>query len=178
MHTIASPLATLLSLMMAMTSLSASACDLSCWLHVAHSNCPIADPRAAPRVVEVSSAPRMSSHHCGSLVGTHAADIREHSVPSATGTRLALVKYSPQNAPRVTAGGYPGTFSSCTQEAYCQPSVSTFPAKIDSSQTVSFQAADVSILIPFSPSTSRSGNLESPPSEGLAADCPLANLRL
>jgi hypothetical protein len=180
MRTIANPLAILLSFLMATTSLSASACDLSCWLHVAHSSCPIAGPRTASKIVAVSSMPvgtSMSSHHCGSLAGIRTADAREHSVPSATGTPLALVKYSTQTAPTMNAGDGPGMFSSCTQEAYCQPSVSTFPRKIDSSQTVS-QAAEIRILSRVSPLTLRSGTLESPPSGVLAADCPLTNLRI
>jgi hypothetical protein len=181
MPIVASPLAILLSVLMAATSLSASVCDLSCWLHVAHS-CLIASSTAAPKVVAVTSTPpatSMTPHHCRSLMGTRTPNTSRNSVRQATGMPLPLEKPSHRTAARMNAGGDPGTFSSCTQEACNQRSAIRFPSRADKSQTVPAHLAEIRIVSSFNPSpTSRSRRLESPPSEVLTVGSPLTTLRI
>jgi hypothetical protein len=179
MRTIASPLATLLSLLMATTSLAASACDLSCWLHVEHSDCPIAGSLSADKAVAATSAPAgtpMTPHHCGSMIASRTSSGSAHSVLSSTAIPTLLVRHS--RRPESPRG--PWTFSSCTREECGERSAFTLPSKADRSQTVSSYSTEIRFLSSFNPRpTSRSKRLESPPSEASAADCsPLTTLRI
>jgi hypothetical protein len=179
MRIIASPLAALLSLLMATTSLAASACDLSCWLNTAHSDCPITGSPTAPKAVAVTSTPAGASvtpHHCGSTSASRTSNASGHSASSSTAIRSLLVRHSRQPE----APGAPRTFSSCTQEDCSERSAFTFPSKADRSQTVSSHSTEISFLCSFTPRPrSRSRRLESPPSEVSAVDySPLTTLRI
>jgi hypothetical protein len=179
MRTIASPLATLLSLMMATTSLAASACGLSCWLNTAHSDCPITGSPSAPKAVAVTSTPAGASvtpHHCGSTIASRTSNASGHSASSSTAAPTLLVRHSRQpESPSV-----PRTFSSCTQENCVERSAFTLFSKADSSQTVSSHSTQIRFLSSFNlRPTSRSRKLESPPSEVSAPDYfPLTALRI
>lgn len=113
---IASPLSILLSLLLTMTSVPASACDLSCWLHLAHSDCHITG-LSFPEAGGIKSKPPamdMQSHHCGSSIGSRASDaVPSRSEPSLTGILI------------VDAGSLRSkTASSCAQDRCRQPSAS------------------------------------------------------
>jgi hypothetical protein len=179
MRTFASPLAALLSLLMATTSLSASACDLSCWLHEAHSSCPIASSRAAAKAVAATSTPAGTSitpHHCGGMIASRTSSGSAHSVLSSTAIPALLVRHS--RRPESPSG--PWTFSSCPREDCGERSAFTFPSKADRSQTVAWHSTETRFLSSFnSRPRSRYRRLESPPSEVSAADCsPLTTLRI
>jgi len=172
---IASPLATLLSVIVATTSISASACDLSCWLHLADSECHIAGSYTSlkSRTVESKpSVPEMKSHHCGRSIGPHAARTyagdaaRSHFASSATGMH---------------GEGSEGsrTVSSCTQEECRKPSASTSPPQRNSSQTDSSPAEEIGILNLFSFTVnSEQTRLERPPSGISAPDRLTTSLRI
>jgi hypothetical protein len=172
---LASPLATLLSVILATTSISASACDLSCWLHPADSDCHIAGSYASlkSRTVESRpSVPEMKSHHCGRSIGTHAGgthagDVaRTHFASSATGMHGAGSEGS-------------RTFSSCAQEECRKPSASTSPPRRNSSQTDPSPAEEIGILNLFSfPVSSQQTRLERPPSGIPAPDRLTTSLRI
>lgn len=179
MRTIASPLATLLALLLATTSLAASACDLSCWLHVEHSDCPIAGSLSAHKAVAATSTPAgtpMTPHHCGSMIASRTSNASRHSAASSTAMPTLLVRHSRQPE----SPGGPWTFSSCAREDCGERSAFTLSSNADRSQTVSSHSTEISFQSSFNPRpTSCSGRLASPPSEVSAADySPLTTLRI
>jgi hypothetical protein len=179
MRIIASPLAALLSLLLATTSLAASACDLSCWLNAAHSDCPIAGSPSAPKAVALTSTLARTSvtpHHCGSTSASRTSNASGHSAPSSTAVPASLVRHSRQTE----SPGSPWTFSLCTQKECGERSAFTLPSKADRSRTLSSRSTKVRFLSFFNPRpTSRSRRLESPPFEVSAVDySPLTTLRI
>jgi hypothetical protein len=179
MRTIASPLATLLSLLMATTWLAASTCDLSCWLNAAHPDCPIAGSPSTPKAVAVTSTPAgtsMTPHHCGSTIASRTSNASGHSAASSTAMPTLLGRDS--RRPESPSG--PWTLSSCTQEGCSERPAFTFSSKADKSQTASSHSTEIRFPNSLNPRpTSRSGRLASPPAEVSAAACsPLTTLRI
>ena len=170
-----SPLATLLSVILATTSISASACDLSCWLHLADSECHIALFHASFESRTVESKPsvsEMKSHHCGRSIGTHAGGThagdaaRSHFASSMAGMHGAGSEGS-------------RTVSSCAQEECRKPTAFTPPPQRTFSQTDSLPAEEIGILNLFSFTVkSQQTRLETPPSGILAPDRLTTSLRI
>jgi hypothetical protein len=167
-----SPLATLLSLLLAATSVSASACDLSCWFHLADSDCHIVGSSPTRKVGPANSKPsamEMTSHHCGRSIGNH-------TINGAPGRSA-----SSAIAMRMHGAGSDGsrTISSCTQEECRKPSASTSPAQRNLSQTDSSPAEEIGSLNLFSFTVnSQEKRLERPPSGIPALDRLTTSLRI
>jgi hypothetical protein len=166
-----SPLATLLSLLLAATSVSASACDLSCRFHLADSDCHIArssPTRKASPVDSKSSVIEMKSHHCGRSIGNHTINgVPGHSASSATAMRMhgADVVSKPSKA--------------CTQDECRQPSASMLLLVGNISRADPLQAIDVGILNPSSlNASSHWASLENPPRGIPAPDRLTTSLRI
>ena len=126
MRKLASPLAALLSLLMATTSVSASVCDLSCCSHpapICHAGASIAAPSASPAA---SASAHPKSHHCGNSIKTRTTAQREGS------RKLELVAASSVDR------SY--NRSSCLQLTCRQPSASTSPSKANIAENILLDA--------------------------------------
>lgn len=172
---IASPLATLLSVILATAPISASACDLSCWLHPADSECHIARSYASSnsRTVESKPAiPAMKSHHCGRSVGPHAGGTHAvEAVHSDFASSAAGMYGADSEGSR--------TVSSCTQEECRRTSASTLPPQRNFSQTDSSPAEEIGSLNLFTfLVNSEQTRLEIPPSGISAPDLLATSLRI
>jgi hypothetical protein len=168
---IANPLSVLLSLLLATTSVPASACDLSCWFHFAYSECHIPRPssREAGQIKSKPAAMDMQSHHCGSSIGPRASDgAPSQSAPSHTGIRV------------VNAGAaHSETASSCAQERCHQPSASASLTEGSVSQGDPLNAPELGIVSRISTSVSPQPiRLKSPPSVVSETDRLTISLRI
>jgi hypothetical protein len=166
-----SPLATLLSLLLAATSVSASACDLSCWFHLADSDCHIAGSNASFKsrtVQSKSSVMKVKSHHCGRSIGNHTINgVPRHSASSAIAMRM-------HRADVVSR-----TSKACTQDECRQPSASMLLLVGNISRTDPLHAMDIGILNPSRlNASSHWASLENPPRGIPAPDRVTTSLRI
>jgi len=176
MRRMGSPLATLLSLLLAATSVSASACELSCWLHVADSDCHNAgssQTRKASPVNSKSSVMEMKSHHCGRSIGNHTINGAPGYSASST---IAIRMHGADVVPETSKAAW-----SCTQDECRQPSASMSLPRGNISRTdpLPVHAIDIGILHPASLNASSCrSSLENPPRGIPAADRLTTSLRI
>ena len=97
---ISSLLALLLSLLMFSTSVSASACDLACWLHQAHSDCH--DGGSAAQEADASMSPGMVMHvnrdQAQRMEGNPGRMVTEPKDPMATAADMDMGSDGSDNA--------------------------------------------------------------------------------
>jgi hypothetical protein len=150
-HRMTKLVATLLSLVTALASTSASACDLSCWLHERHADCRPSTSTAAPMDHTAMSTSSEMDMGSGQTQGTS-----EHAGASQTGTN---------GGPLLSRG-----IASCGDEMCPQISVSTAPPNgrrfqsdpLQPIETAAFKALNRSIILDHS-------RVESPPPKIIAA---------
>lgn len=182
MPRIASPIAILLSLLMAATSASAAVCDVSCWLHTANSDC---HPTASASHISIevrstSSVADKASNHCGHRTRVQGNSMHGNSVASANGMPAVEARHSEQ--PPQDANFAPdssGRMSSCAQQSCDGPSVSSLKTDGIISQIVPLYAATMRTISFFSSCANPpAAGLKSPPLSILAADPLLGTLRI
>jgi len=126
--------ALLLSLLMVSTSVSASACDLSCWLNQAHSDCHMETKLGA--TMSMSSDMDMGGFDSGSTAG---ADTKLHAIPghsTAMAPQIEAVTETSVRLAKDAMGGRvnSGSLSPCMHEPCSQTSMSVSPPTVDHSQ--------------------------------------------
>src|SRR2546427_6173775 len=140
MRKIATSLPVLLSLLLVCTPLSASACDLSCWLHQTASDCHSASSatEADQRMMPASSAMDMSSE---AETNSHVTQSRaglDHSVNASThhsmSTQMDMVRGSLQVIKKSDVSSsatfdHSKTLSPCSHETCSQASASASPPR-------------------------------------------------
>lgn len=143
MRKIVRSLAALLSVLMVSTPLSASACDLSCWLHQTAPDCHSASSAAegnqgmmsAPYAMDMSSEAAMSSHGTRSDAGPDRSmnASTRHSMSSPMDMARSLqVKKSEVSA----RFDHSKTLSPCSHETCSQASASVSPPRASQAQSV------------------------------------------
>jgi hypothetical protein len=185
MRGILSSLAAVLSLLMVSTSVSASACDLSCWLRQTHSDCHTVGPAAAskddmpmPAGADMDSGPAESSMAPDSTVSATPA----HSMPMAPQQEMAAERFVHGTRPDMRTSAMPEhsrSVSSCTHETCSQISASASPPGADHAQLDSLHWMAVSISSPVNLLTGFHWiHLGTPPPTLLSADRLITALRI
>jgi hypothetical protein len=159
MRRIVGSLAALLSLLMVSTSVSASACDLSCWLQRAHSNCR-AEGFATWGIDMAMSMPSdmdMGTNHSAGMIvaGTAvmivpstAVTTPVHSMSMSAQAQIPTKRFDCATKSETGTTGMPDhskTVSSCTHEPCSQPWASVSPPRGDHSQLSSPHPMAISI---------------------------------
>lgn len=131
MRRITSSLAALLSFLVVSTSVSASACDLSCWLRQAHSDCHTVSSATSDRPTAMSMPAEMDK---GSM--------NMGSDPSANTTGIGV---SMTGVPVHPMSMFP---QACTHETCSQVLASASPASADHSRHNSLHRIAINIATP------------------------------
>jgi hypothetical protein len=131
---ISSLVAAILSLLMVLTSVSASACDLSCWLHQVHSDChtvssPISDQNTA---ASMPSGMDMGPDRSSSVTGSDTSmNVKPgHSMSMSPAMEGVTGRLKPLTKPEMSTSAMPdhsNGISSCTHEPCSQTSVPVSP---------------------------------------------------
>jgi len=155
MGRLTSLLAVLLSLLMVSTSVSASACDLSCWLHQAHFDCHTASSSTTLEETPMSMSPDMdmSSNHSESMIQPDAGmnAIPGHSMPMSPELRMATERFESATKPELRTSAlhnHSKAVSSCTHETCSQISASVSPPQADRCQPNSLHWVAINVSSP------------------------------
>jgi hypothetical protein len=156
MHRITSSLAGLLSLLLISSPVSAWACDLSCTLHQAHSDCHNVGSATASDDATVMSMPPgidMGSDQTESPTGTDTvmSATPGHSMPMSPQQEMATQRFEQGTKSDMKTAAihvHSKSMSSCTHETCSQLSASTSPPNADHSQPNSLHWIAVSISSP------------------------------
>ena len=154
MRKIATPLPVLLSVVLVCTPLSASACDLSCWLHQTASDCHSASSaaEAGQRMMSASSAMDMSSEAETSSHVTQSHAGPDHSVNASThhsmstqmdmgrGSRKIMQKSGESSSAMFD---HSKTLSPCSHETCSQASASASPPRARGDQPAYLHCAAI-----------------------------------
>lgn len=153
MHRVTCSLAALVSIFLVSTSVSASACDLSCWLHQAHSHChSVGSAPTGKDDMSMSDMDMGPSHMEGSTDSdTLMRAVPGHSMAMSPQQEMVAERLVHATKPDLRTSGMPGhskSMSSCTHEACSQISVSSSPPRPDHSQPNSLRWITLSITSP------------------------------
>lgn len=157
MRRVASSLAALVSLLMVSASVSASACDLSCWLHQGHSDCHNPSSAATSKDADMSGMDMggmdMGPNRTESLRATNAglSAASGHSMTMSPQMGVATERFEQASEPETGRSPIPNnseTGSSCTQGACSQISASASPPGTSHSQPSSSYWTRVSVSGP------------------------------
>ena len=165
MRKIVRPLPALLSVLMVSTSLSASSCDLSCWLHQTPSNCHSArsatednhrmmSPSSA---MDMSSEAEMSSHATQSNAGPDRsvnASARHSMSAQMDMVRGSLQVIEKSDVSSSAKFDHSKTLSPCSHETCSQTSASPSPPRTSQAQPVYLHCAAIKVSSPANLSTS------------------------
>ena len=138
-------LATLLSLLMASTTVSVPACDLSCWLRQTHPDCHAggsASAKEAGMSKDSMSMPADMDMGPDLSDSSMATDIRINVTPGRSMTMSPQLEMATERFMRAPQAGmgtnaipdHSRTLSSCTHETCSQISASTSPPRADQGQ--------------------------------------------
>jgi hypothetical protein len=173
MHKIARAMTALLSVFMVFAPLSASACDLSCWLQQTASNChsagqPIEGNQSsmpASSTMDMSAEGEMSSHsHQYSAAADYTMSATAHHSMTAQmhlgRTSLEVIRTSGMSS----GFDHSKKLSSCSHET-CQASASASPPRVRADQAACLHAMDIVGVNPanFLTSSDRTAPGTSPP---------------
>jgi hypothetical protein len=171
MHKVAKLLPAMLSVLMVSTSVSVSACDLSCWLNQASPECHSASPSAENRMT-ASSMMEMSAEM---EMDSHAARIQQPLEGWASGitrhlmfAHMRMTRRAPEvlSNTGVSAGAtfdHSGLLSPCTHEMCSQDAPSSSPPGTSQSRSPGLHWAVICVSIPRTPLTSSSRILSGAP---------------
>jgi hypothetical protein len=146
MRKIARSLAALLSVLMVSTPLSASACDLSCWLHQTASDCHSASSAKGGKqgmmstssAMDMNSEAEMCSHGTQSKAGpdqsVNASTRHSMSAPMVMVRSLQVKKSEPELSASAKFD-HSKTLSPCSHETCSQASVSVSPPRASQAQS-------------------------------------------
>lgn len=155
MHKIAKVLAVMLSVLIVSTSVSVSACDLSCWLNQTSSDChsagPGGDDMAASSAMEMSAGMEMGSHAAQSRTPLYgrANDVTRHLMSAP----MRMMPRAPQVISK-TEGSASTTFahsralSACSHETCSQAAASSSPPRTSQGGTPGLNAGMIRISTP------------------------------
>lgn len=156
MHKIAKVLPVMLSVLIVSTSVSVSACDLSCWLNQTSSDCHSASPAGDDRMA-ASSAMEMSA---GMEMGSHSAQSRTPLYGRANGVTRHVMSAPMRMMPRApqviskTEGSASATFahsralSACSHETCSQAAAASSPPRISQGSSPGLNAGMIRISTP------------------------------
>jgi hypothetical protein len=156
----------LLSILMVSTSVSASACDLSCWLHQTPSDCHSANPAtednertmSASSEMDMSPEVDMSSHGTQNKAGPHhrVNAVTRHSMPAQmdmAGNSLQVVRKSEVSA-SARRDHSKTTLSLCDPETCSQTSASASPPRGIQAQPAHLHCVAIHVSSPANSLTS------------------------
>ena len=183
MGSITGSLAALLSVLMVSTSVSGSACDLSCWLHQAHYDCGTVGSAAIANetAMSMSSDMDMGPDHSESMgPDTSMNTALGHSMSPQMDIATERFEHATKPETRTTArANHSKALSSCTHEPCSRASTSASPPGGDHFRLNSLHWVRICIL---GPANLRIGfhwiGLGTHPPELLAADRLTATLRI
>jgi hypothetical protein len=171
MYRVAKLLPAMLSVLMVPTSVSVSACDLSCWLNQASPECHSASPGAKDRMT-ASSMMEMSAEM---EMGSHAARIQQPLEGRASSVTRHLM-FAPMKMTRrapeviskteVSAGAtfdHSKALSPCSHEMCSQDATSSSPSGTSQSRSPGLHWAVIRVSIPANPLTSSNRMLRGAP---------------
>ncbi len=152
---ISSLVAAILSLLMVLTSVSASACDLSCGLHQAHSDCLTVSSVTSGKNTSMSmpSDMDMGSDHSSSMTGSDTSMnlMPGHSMSMPPAMEGVTERLEPVTKPEMSTSAMPDHskgIPSCTHEPCSQTSISMSPPAGDHCRPNFLQWVAVSISSP------------------------------
>jgi hypothetical protein len=185
MRRVITSLATIMSLLLVLTSVSASICDLSCWLHQAYSGCLNISPGisdkniAMPMPSDMDMSPDRSSSITASDTTMNVMPDHSMSVsPKMEGVTERFDTTKPEMSTSIVADHFKG-ISSCAHESCSQISVSVSPQVGDHRQPSFLHWVAVSISNPIDLLNGfywiRRGT---PPPKILVANCLVTTLRI
>ena len=161
----------MLSVLMVPTSVSVSACDLSCWLNQASSECHSASPRAEDRMT-VSSMMEMSAEM---EMDSHAARIQQRLEGRASSitrhlmfAHMEMTRHAPEvlSKTQVSAGArfdHSKVLSPCSHEMCSQNATSSSPPGTGQSRSPGLHWAKIRVSIPANPLASSTRMLRGAP---------------
>jgi hypothetical protein len=185
MRRVITSLATILSLLLVLTSVSASVCDLSCWLHQAHSGCLNVSPGISAKntTMPMPSYMDMSPDRSSSITASDTSMnvMSDHSMsvsPEMEGVTERFDTTKPEMRTNIVVDHSKG-ISSCTHEPCSQISVSVSPQVGDHRQPSFLHWVVVSISNPINLLTGFHWILRgTPPPKILVANCLVTTLRI
>ena len=156
MRRVITSLATILSLLLVLTSVSASVCDLSCWLHQAHSGCPTVSSGISGKNTAMSmpSDIDMSPDRSSSMTASDASInvMPDHSMSVSPEMEGVTERFDTLTKPEMRTSTVPDHskgISSCTHEPCSQISISVSPPVGDHRQRSFLHRVVVSISNPM-----------------------------
>jgi hypothetical protein len=159
MRGVTNSLAALLSILIVSTSMSASACDLSCWLRQTHSDCHAVNSAGVDKDDTTMSMPSgmdmgmgMGSGHSESMTGPAMSGTQPgHSMLMLPQMGMATERFESASEPGTGRGAMPDYskgISSCAHEPCSQAWASASPPAGDHSQPKSPRPIAISISAP------------------------------